>query len=560
MEVSGQELQSKAIDHHGLVAAICKDIKLADKINDRLFSTEKQEGRVVKPGTSVVAMILNGLGFTNRRLYLTHQFFEGKPVELLLGEKINASDLTDSTLGNTLDEIAAYGTTRLFGEIAFEVALEQNLLDVRNHLDTTSITVHGQYDAEDSSGAIEITHGYSKDHRPDLKQIVMSLVVNGPADIPIWVETLNGNSSDKTSFHETIRKVEDFRSQIDFETPFSWVGDSALYSKEHLLKNNDYRWLTRVPESLSEAKALVTAPKETWTWTDQGNGYSTAATFSEYGGIRQRWLIVFSEQAYERERKTFSRNISKQEKALSNALWHLRNQLFNCEKDAIKSFKAIAKKYPLYQLESEISVQHKHDKAGRPKTGTVPVKTAFQINGHFKLNEAEVERRLCAKGRFILATNNLDTENYTDQHILKEYKSQQNVERGFRFLKDPWFMLDSVFLKLPRRVEALMMIMTLCLLVYNLGQYRLREALILEQETLPNQVGKQIKNPTLRWVFQLMENITLVNFYDGSGQITKQCVTNLTPLRIKIIRFAGKNACEMYGILIQENILEGLGM
>ena len=197
MEVSGQELQSKAIDHHGLVAAICKDIKLADKINDRLYNIEKQEGRVVKPGTSVVAMILNGLGFTNRRLYLTHQFFEGKPLELLLGEKITASDLTDSTLGNTLDEIAAYGTTQLFGEIAFEVALEQNLLGVRNHLDTTSITVHGQYDAEDSSGAIEITHGYSKDHRPDLKQIVMSLVVNGPADLPIW-EDPQGHSQQGT--------------------------------------------------------------------------------------------------------------------------------------------------------------------------------------------------------------------------------------------------------------------------------------------------------------------------------------------------------------------------
>ena len=73
-----------------------KEIGLADKINRRLDEESKQ-GRVVKPGAVLVAMIFNGLGFTNRRLYLTRQFFEDKPIELLLGEGIKASDLTDYT-------------------------------------------------------------------------------------------------------------------------------------------------------------------------------------------------------------------------------------------------------------------------------------------------------------------------------------------------------------------------------------------------------------------------------------------------------------------------------
>lgn len=75
--------------------------------------------------------------------------------------------------------------------------------------------------------------------------------------------------------------------------------------------------------------------------------------------------------------------------------------------------------------------------------------------------------------------------------MLEEYKSQQKVEGGFRFLKDPWFMVDSIFLKSPLRIEALMMVMTtLCLLVYNVAQYRLREALKGKNETLPNQLNK----------------------------------------------------------------------
>jgi transposase len=62
---------------------------------------------------------------------------------------------------------------------------------------------------------------------------------------------------------------------------------------------------------------------------------------------------------------------------------------------------------------------------------------------------------------------------------LREYKAQQGVERGFRFLKDPLFFADSIFLKSPKRIAALGMIMALCLLVYNLGQRQLRARLYL---------------------------------------------------------------------------------
>ncbi|NEP44568.1 MAG: IS1634 family transposase, partial [Okeania sp. SIO2H7] len=54
--------------------------------------------------------------------------------------------------------------------------------------------------------------------------------------------------------------------------------------------------------------------------------------------------------------------------------------------------------------------------------------------------------------------------------MLQEYKAQQSTERGFRFLKDPMFFTDSVFIKTPKRVAALAMVMGLCLLVYSLGQ------------------------------------------------------------------------------------------
>jgi transposase len=74
-----------------------------------------------------------------------------------------------------VDDIAGYGGTKLYGEVAFETVLENNLLSKLNHLDTTSLTVHGEYEGDDEVEVIKLTQGYSKDYRPALKQAVLSL-------------------------------------------------------------------------------------------------------------------------------------------------------------------------------------------------------------------------------------------------------------------------------------------------------------------------------------------------------------------------------------------------
>ena len=559
LEIGGEEIQTMVMDHHGIVGSMCQELKIAQRIDEKIHDGDKRQ--VVSPGQSVVAMILNGLGFTNRRLYLTHQFFEGKPVERLLGAEIKASDLTDYTLGHALDEIAKYGATKLFAEVSFGIALENNLLGSISHLDTTSISVEGGYDVQDNLSKIEITHGYSKDHRPDLKQIVLSLIVNGPSEIPLWMETLSGNSSDKKSFHETIEKVQAFQEEIKLAEKFKYVADSALYSSEYLLKGNNYLWVSRVPETIKEAKELVECSSEKITWEERGNGYKMAGYISNYGGIEQRWILVYSKQAYEREKKTLEKKLSKQEEGLKNALWHLNNEKFNCEMDAKNSLKALRKRYKYFEIEEEIKPVMKYERAGRPKLDEEKILSGYEVNAKIRRNEKSIEVMLQRKGRFILATNDLNEENYSDEMILEEYKSQQNVGGGFRFLKDPWFMLDSVFLKLPHRVEALMMVMTLCLLVYNVAQYKLRMALKEKNETIPNQLGKEVQNPTMRWIFQIMEGIGIIRIYElkENKKVVKEIISNLNELRKKIIVLLGKVACEMYGLIVKSQP-EILGM
>lgn len=559
LEVGGEELQTMTLDHHGLIACVCEELKIAERIDAKLGPLDPR--RVVSPGTAVVAMILNGLGFTNRRLYLTHQFFANKPVALLLGKPLQASDLTDYTLAHALDEISAYGASDLFGHVSFEIALEEDLLGMLNHLDTTSFSVEGQYERGSEVDTIQVTHGYSKDCRPDLKQVVLSLVVNGPSAIPLWMEPLDGNSSDQVSFHETITKVRAFQSQLRLEHDFKWVADSALYTKEKLLKSEQtYHWVTRVPERLQAAKVWIETPDEALDWESHAKGYRTTSMQTTYGGVAQRWILVSSEQAYQREKKTLEKRLKKQASQLDKDVWHLGNERFSCENDAQKAVNALAKRYSYFTLPYEVVAVKRYDKAGRPSAGDKKKVIGYQVTAHPMRNEARIEARLNSKGRFILATNDLNQQGYPDRKILTDYKQQQTVEGGFRFLKDPWFMLDSVFLKKPRRIEGLMMVMTLCLLVYNVAQYKLRKKLMDEAQTLPNQLGKEVQNPTMRWIFQLMEGINIVCFYhQQTHQLLRQVITNLNDLRKKIIRLFGYKACRLYG-LIPNNAQEVLEM
>ncbi len=114
-------------------------------------------------------------------------------------------------------------------------------------------------------------------------------------------------------------------------------------------------------------------------------------------------------------------------------------------------------------------------------------------------------------------------------------------------MKDPWFMADTLFLKSPRRIEALMMVMTLCLMIYNISPRQMRVVLEEQNETIPNQLGKQTSTPTLRWAFQLMEGV-IVALKLLQNDETRTTYFNLNALRVIIVRLFGPLVCEIHGI------------
>ena len=126
------------------------------------------------------------------------------------------------------------------------------------------------------------------------------------------------------------------------------------------------------------------------------------------------------------------------------------------------------------------------------------------------------------------------------EDLLELYKNgQQKVERSFRFLKDPLFLLSHIFLRLPGRIIALCMVMCLSLLIYALAEWKLRKSMLEQEETLPNQLGKEVKKVTMRWIFQQFQGIHLLSVnVNGHIQVS---IVGLEALHQKILGFLGNN-------------------
>ena len=546
-----EDVHGQVLDHLGLVSSVISRLNLIEKVDARI-KVSKDNGAKVTMGQRVAAMILNGLGFTDDRLYLFPQFLENKPIGRLLGERLSANDFNDDALGRCLDAISDYGVTPFFSEIALEIGVSEGLLGRSAHFDTTSINVYGEYEIDEptipvplsATPLFTITHGHSKDHRPDLKQMVLNLATTGAAAFPIWIESHSGNASDKKILQEGASKMHAFCEQLKSAPTFLYVGDSAFY--ERCVKENvQFKWLSRAPERLNEVKKWVQRPENTFTWQPLGNGYKmTPLLDAVYGDVSQRWIMIFSEKAAARELKTLKKQIQKESDKYSKLVWHLSKQEFKCDHDAQRAGLEVSKGLKYHQVAWMTNSIEKHQGRGRPKKDAALVTSGCRITGEITENSAQVDLIKRRKGRFILATNQMDTKDLPDIELLSEYKKQYKTEQGFAFIKGDTFEVSSIFLKKPSRIEALMMIMTLCLMVYNFAQYQLRQALEKANETIPDQQKKPTKTPSMAWVFRLFHGVQvwIVQQHD----LNQELVVNLNSLKRRIIKYFGAEATRIY--------------
>ena len=240
-------------------------------------------------------MVLNGLGFSNRQLYLVPQYFENKPVEHLLGEGITADMLNDDCLGRTLDWLYEHDVTTLFAGLALQARHRFGIQAQHLHIDTTSFSVSGDYATKEEGDpvAIAITYGYSRDHREDLKQWMLALATTHDGDVPIFLRPLDGNSSDKEHLSAAVKEVmTQLREQLPEEQEQRIaVFDSGGYSQANMKSYNDANiwWISRVPETSTAAKSALEEVDEQWQPLSDGSGDYVVRTMDLPQG-KERWF------------------------------------------------------------------------------------------------------------------------------------------------------------------------------------------------------------------------------------------------------------------------------
>lgn len=621
---------SKNIDHLGIVAAVCKEIGLVEEVDKIVGVNDKQ---IVTTGESLMAMVINGLGFVNRPLYLTPEFMKNKPMELFFRNDLKPEDFNDDTLDRALDRLYENNPTSIFMHIALKTAKKFGIERKFLHLDTTSMSVQGEYKFEDEDMVpIQITNGHAKNKRYDLNQFVISLISSSHADFPLWMSVLSGNSSDKKHFREVIQQFSKELSDSDTLTYF--VMDSAMYTDPNIKAMSPLvKWISRVPETITEAKTLIEGISVEDMIKSDIDGYSFKEFSSSYGGFDQKWLVVFSEKGYVREIKTLDKNIDKEMDKIKTELWHLGNEEFNCPEDGLSEINKKGEKLKYHKIiKTDIEEINKTGKRGRPKKNeylfswkeipgndserltdflksnydvdwvktakiaktdddktimiiageklislnlsnenteldikidngktdkfivktendklniyktVIEVKKVYKVKANFERDETKIECEKNKKGKFIIASNDVKIDS---NEALKEYKGQQSVERGFRFLKDPLFFASSVFLKKPERIVSLGMIMVLSLLVFSVAQFKLRKALEEQKESIPNQLGKPTMKPTMRRVFQMFDGITVLIVLENEVEKIVG-ILNLTEIQKKILALMGEDYKKMY--------------
>lgn len=525
------------LDHLGLVAGFCKAIGLEELINTRMPKTSHKS--VISNGKLLVAMILNGLGFVSRTLHMYPEYFAEKPVERLLGQGIQSSHINEDVMGRFLDSLYEEGVSEVYQEIAERVVSYLKLPCKSLNLDTTSFHLDGQYESDIDAQCIQITQGYSRDHRPDLKQVILSLITENQAGIPLYMQAVSGNVNDSETFKKTVKAHLKSLKAAYNNTYF--IGDSALYSEETVqaLAEQNQLFITRVPQKLTQAKAVLAKASEV-EWTELTNGYAGIWFDSNYGGVEQRWLLIKSTQAKTREKHILDAAVSKKTARSVIDFKKLMRQVFACETDARKALAQWLDKQDFIHIHApEILRQDKRGKRARPGL-TDEVVTTYKISGSIATDLSLRNEAQQANGFFILGTNDL-SEALSMQFLLDEYKSQQAVERGFRFLKSPDFLTSSLFLKKPERIEALLMIMTCSLMVYAGIEHLIRQRLAETNRFFPDMKKKPTRRPTARWVFFCFQGISILII-----DKTTTLVTNMIDRQKIILDSLGKLYWDFY--------------
>ena len=448
-----------------------------------------------------------------RLLYRIDEFDENMDTGNLFGKGIFLEDLTDYNLDRALYKFFERGPHEVCSTACLRAICSEQISLKYLYNDTTSISVHVDYEYEEATDPdFFINHGHSKERRPDLKQFIYGLSVTEDK-VPVTAEVRSGNLNDKAWNFDFIEKLaSNLTPQMLSEVIY--VADSALVTAANLekLKSHHLKFISRLPGNFALEEELKDKAWAEGDFTELGlfSGRKDAASYryreltGTIGEQNYRFLVVHSSKLDGRKSRSLEKKIAKTYSNLEKEIKAKVKESYVCSPDAEAACAQFIKEHSdeHFLITGQVRSEEKRG-PGRPGKNST-LQTLYRLEFEVSVNEEALERTRERLSCFVLITN-LD-QSYTAHEVLKQYKAQSKVETSFKFLKDPLFV-GPVFLKKPSRVQALAYVLLIALLIFNLLERRVREAMKTEAEPLIIPGKVKTFTPTAKKIFESLEMV-----------------------------------------------------
>jgi transposase len=510
------------VGHLPIVKHYAKKLNLVDTVNTMVESQME-----LSPGIAVLAMVLDTLS-GRTPLYRLKDFYQDKDTELLFGVEVDPACFSDHNMGRVLDKLYEVGTQKIFSEIT-KNAIDLFEIDTSHaHFDTTSVSVYGDYDVTDPPFAI--THGYSKDKRPDLKQFLISMLCVD-RNIPVRGAPKDGNASDKTVNNDLMTHISKHMARHHLEPgAFVYVADSAFVTGKNLDKavETNTKFISRLPATYTECGRAIQEAARAGLWNDIGvisdsaptpkrppACYQTYETTVTIDGRDYRAIVVHSSAHDKRRHKRIDRLLAEKRKELEAVCKKTASSSYFCEPDARAAADKLAASASgsYHRLDIEVKENPRYGR-GRPAADKPRVAKGYEYSLDIKISEdqAAVAPLRLEAGCFVLISNlcqQAEREQWSGQQLLRLYKNQDGIEKNFGFLKDP-VIVNSLFLKNPQRIEVLGLIFLTALLIWRLMERSMRRNIESTGKTIPGWEDKPTKKPTAFMMTTKFANVSVV--------------------------------------------------
>ena len=532
MDEINAKVEAYRVDHLPIVRHYAEKIDLVDVIN-RLVPSEMD----LKPGVVILGMVLDTLSGRSP-LYRLENFLESQDTQLLFGQPIDPSDFNDDAVGRVLDKVFETGTIKIFTELATRALMFFGIDKsgkVHVHFDTTSISVWGDYDldrSEDNPPPFIITHGHSKDHRPDLKQFLISMLCVD-RNIPIFGKLEDGNTSDKTANNAILTNISKRMADVGLEAGASiYIADSAMITEDNLNAIGDnILFISRLPATYNECGRVIAEAVKKDSWDEVGaiaqtkpTAHRPATQYKVYEtevvlyGKTYRAVVVHSSAHDQRRQKRIDKQLEKDRHALEGKCTQMEKGEYFCRPDAEAAAEELRKmSTDCYQVQVSVEERPRY-KRGRPNKEGIREINEMRYGLRAKVEEKteDVSTKRQEAGCFVLVSNIAKEREVAydkARSILEAYKEQHGIEQNFGFLKDP-VIVNDLFLKKPERIEALGLVLLIALLIWRLMERSLRQYTESGDKSLIGWNNRPTNRPTSFMMVTKFANITVIKIGD----------------------------------------------